>query len=61
VDYWNWGADAANLEKSQVFDGSDTSMSGNGAYTESTGDIQLSLGNYPVQRPSSSNCGYVRD
>ncbi|KAJ5968633.1 hypothetical protein N7501_004881 [Penicillium viridicatum] len=55
--YWNWGVDAANLEKSQVFDGSDTSMSGNGAYTESVGDIELSLTNYPVIHLPTGNGG----
>ncbi|KAJ5924399.1 hypothetical protein N7466_008586 [Penicillium verhagenii] len=30
--YWNWAADANNLEKSQLFDGSETSLSGNGAH-----------------------------
>ncbi|CAI7572113.1 unnamed protein product [Penicillium bialowiezense] len=46
--YWNWAADAHDIEKSQVFDGSETSMSGNGAPTNTTGDIELSLGSYPV-------------
>ncbi|KGO68522.1 putative domain, di-copper centre [Penicillium italicum] len=55
--YWNWGADAANLEKSQVFDGSDTSMSGNGAHVESAGDIQLSLGSYPIIYLPTANGG----
>ncbi|KAJ5150777.1 Tyrosinase [Penicillium coprophilum] len=55
--YWNWGADAADLEKSQVFDGSDTSMSGNGAHVESVGDIQLSLGTYPVIHLPTGNGG----
>ncbi|KAJ5540198.1 hypothetical protein N7513_008530 [Penicillium frequentans] len=30
--YWDWAADADNLEKSQLFDGSETSLSGNGAH-----------------------------
>ncbi|KAJ5502237.1 Tyrosinase [Penicillium fimorum] len=55
--YWNWGADAADLEKSQVFDGSETSMSGNGAYVESVGDIELSLGTYPVIHLPTGNGG----
>ncbi|KAJ5721861.1 tyrosinase [Penicillium malachiteum] len=29
--YWDWAADADDIEKSEVFDGSDTSLSGNGA------------------------------
>lgn len=30
--YWNWAADADSLEESQLFDGSETSLSGNGAH-----------------------------
>ncbi|KAJ6028194.1 tyrosinase [Penicillium herquei] len=29
--YWDWAADADDMEKSEIFDGSDTSLSGNGA------------------------------
>ncbi|CAG8078514.1 unnamed protein product [Penicillium salamii] len=58
--YWNWGADAHDIEKSQVFDGSDTSMSGNGAKVETTGDIQLTLGDYPViHLPTGTGGGCV--
>ncbi|KAB8236503.1 tyrosinase family protein [Aspergillus alliaceus] len=32
VPYWNWAFDADNLFASPVFDGSPTSLSGNGAY-----------------------------
>ncbi|KAI1831219.1 hypothetical protein DTO006G1_7575 [Penicillium roqueforti] len=55
--YWNWAADAGNLETSQVFDGSDTSMSGNGATVASAGDIQLSLGDYPIIYLPTGNGG----
>ncbi|KAJ5193984.1 Tyrosinase [Penicillium cf. griseofulvum] len=58
--YWNWGADTGNLENSQVFDGSDTSMSGNGVYVESVGDIELSMGNYPtIHLPTGTGGGCV--
>jgi tyrosinase len=30
--YWEWGLDAGNMDKSPVFDGSETSMGGNGEY-----------------------------
>jgi tyrosinase len=36
------------MRKSPVFDGSDTSMSGDGAYIANKSDIQLALGNYPI-------------
>ncbi|KAE8158513.1 hypothetical protein BDV40DRAFT_20072 [Aspergillus tamarii] len=58
--YWNWGADADNMEKSQVFDGSETSMSGNGEYIPNQEDIKLYLGNYPaVDLPPGSGGGCV--
>ncbi|KAF7594719.1 hypothetical protein BBP40_008612 [Aspergillus hancockii] len=58
--YWNWGADADNLEKSQVFDGSDTSMSGNGEYIPDQPDVKLYLGNYPaVDLPPGTGGGCV--
>ncbi|KAJ5542202.1 Tyrosinase [Penicillium sp. DV-2018c] len=55
--YWNWGSDAHNLERSPVFDGSETSMSGNGAHVNQTGDIQLTLGDYPVIHLPTGNGG----
>ncbi|KAB8231515.1 tyrosinase family protein [Aspergillus alliaceus] len=58
--YWNWGADAENLEKSQVFDGSETSMSGNGEYIPNQPDVKLYLGNYPaIDLPPGSGGGCV--
>ncbi|KIW79722.1 hypothetical protein Z517_06336 [Fonsecaea pedrosoi CBS 271.37] len=39
--YWNWPATADNLHGSAVFDGSDYSMSGDGAYVDS-GPVVLS-------------------
>ncbi|KAE8375210.1 hypothetical protein BDV26DRAFT_283635 [Aspergillus bertholletiae] len=58
--YWNWGADAGNMEKSQVFDGSETSLSGNGEYIPNQADIPLLLGDYdPVILPPGSGGGCV--
>ncbi|GFF29867.1 tyrosinase [Aspergillus udagawae] len=58
--YWNWPADANSLETSPVFDGSDTSMSGNGAYVADKGDIALTMGNYPiVYLPAGTGGGCV--
>ncbi|KAJ5747749.1 uncharacterized protein N7511_009445 [Penicillium nucicola] len=58
--YWNWAADADDLESSEVFDGSDTSMSGNGVYIPAAGDIQLALGAYPtVDLPTGTGGGCV--
>jgi tyrosinase len=48
------------LENSQVFDGSDTSMSGNGEYVAPAGDIQLALGAYPtIHLPTGTGGGCV--
>ena len=35
--YWNWGKYAANPVGSPIFDGSDSSMSGNGEYVPHNG------------------------
>jgi tyrosinase len=43
--YWDWGADADAMEKSPVSDGSDTSLSGNGASIPTQLDTKV-LGNY---------------
>ncbi|KAH7348468.1 hypothetical protein BKA65DRAFT_261082 [Rhexocercosporidium sp. MPI-PUGE-AT-0058] len=37
--YWNWGRYASDPINSPLFDGSDTSLSGNGLYTNHTGVI----------------------
>ncbi|KAJ5982239.1 hypothetical protein N7451_012339 [Penicillium sp. IBT 35674x] len=58
--YWDWGADTGAIEKSQVFDGSDTSMSGNGVYIPNQSDIQLTLGSSPkLFLPTGSGGGCV--
>ncbi|PYH87476.1 Di-copper centre-containing protein, partial [Aspergillus ellipticus CBS 707.79] len=58
--YWDWGADASDMDHSPVFDGSPTSMSGNGAPIPNQADIQLHLGSYAtVYLPSGSGGGCV--
>lgn len=58
--YWDWGADATAMEKSPVFDGSETSMSGDGAYIPNEADIELTLGDYaPIFLPPGSGGGCV--
>ncbi|KAL1970846.1 hypothetical protein VTN77DRAFT_2680 [Rasamsonia byssochlamydoides] len=60
VPYWNWPASAESLETYPVFDGSDTSMSGNGAKVYNESDVILYLGNYtPVSLPSGTGGGCV--
>jgi tyrosinase len=40
--YWNWAKTAeSGLEKSPIFDGSDTSMSGNGEFIPGGGEVNL--------------------
>ncbi|RAO71186.1 uncharacterized protein BHQ10_007198 [Talaromyces amestolkiae] len=49
IPYWNWPAAANSLETYPVFDGSDTSMSGNGVPrgpNDTDSDIVLSLAGY---------------
>ncbi|KAJ5290822.1 Di-copper centre-containing protein [Penicillium angulare] len=58
--YWDWGADTSAMEKSPVFDGSSTSLSGNGAYIPNEGNIILSLGSYaPVILPRGTGGGCI--
>jgi hypothetical protein len=58
--YWDWGADADAMEKSPVFDGSDTSLSGNGASIPNQLDIKVPLGNYtPTVLPPGTGGGCV--
>lgn len=48
------------MEKSQVFDGSDTSLSGNGAYIPNQPDIKLNLGTYgAIDMPAGTGGGCV--
>jgi len=58
--YWNWGLTAiTGLEKSPIFDGSDSSMSGNGEYIAIKGNITLGVGPNlpPVILPTGSGGG----
>ncbi|KAJ5105463.1 hypothetical protein NUU61_002810 [Penicillium alfredii] len=58
--YWVWGADAGGMEKSEVFDGSNTSMSGNGAYIPNQKHVKLLLGKYaPIDLPPGTGGGCV--
>jgi len=58
--YWNWGLTESNTPASAVFDGSATSMSGNGAYIAGRGPLTLSLPGYPdIYLPSGSGGGCV--
>ncbi|KAF7719048.1 Uncharacterized protein PECH_000230 [Penicillium ucsense] len=48
LPYWNWGADVDSMEASPLFDGSDTSLSGNGAVVPNQTDLAIPLGNTDV-------------
>ncbi|KAI9163137.1 Tyrosinase-like protein orsC [Paramyrothecium foliicola] len=61
--YWNWARTAqTGLEKSPIFDGSETSMSGNGEFVQSEGDIILgaSSGLPPIYLPTGNGGGCVK-
>ncbi len=45
LQYWDWGRWAADPEKSPIFDGSDTSLSGNGKKTQHRGTSFAPAGN----------------
>ncbi|KAJ5089768.1 Di-copper centre-containing protein [Penicillium argentinense] len=58
--YWDWGADVDAMEKSPVFDGSDTSLSGNGAYIPKQPEVRLSLEGHPdIFLPAGTGGGCV--
>lgn len=46
--YWNWGLYADDPASSPIFDGTDSSMGGNGDYIPDKGPIALTLGDYPI-------------
>lgn len=59
--YWNWGITAeTGLEASPIWDGSATSMSGNGAKINQTGDVVLNIGDSPpIHLPNGSGGGCI--
>ncbi|EFW14572.1 hypothetical protein D8B26_006956 [Coccidioides posadasii str. Silveira] len=59
--YWDWPLSAViGLENHPLFDGSDTSMSGNGEPIPNKGDIFLHLGDLPsIRLPSGTGGGCV--
>ncbi|KAJ5894663.1 tyrosinase [Penicillium taxi] len=60
--YWNWPADTDDLEKSQLFDGSDTSLSGNGVFIPNQKNLEVTLptADYPaIELPPGSGGGCV--
>ncbi|KAN0077682.1 hypothetical protein V8E54_005986 [Elaphomyces granulatus] len=48
LPYWNWPASAGGLEKNPIFDGSDTSLSGNGAYIANKSEIVVKFADFPI-------------
>jgi tyrosinase len=58
--YWNWGLSSSNTPASPVFDGSATSMSGNGEYIAGRGPLVLALESYPdLYLPAGTGGGCV--
>lgn len=60
--YWNWGLTAlTGMENSLIFDGSDTSMSGNGVAIPNQADIMIGAGNGlpPIILPTGTGGGCV--
>lgn len=60
LSYWNWPDSYDDLTKDPIFDGSDTSLSGNGEYIPNKGDIVLHVDNPPaIILPPGSGGGCV--
>ncbi|KAI6711691.1 hypothetical protein PZA11_006351 [Diplocarpon coronariae] len=58
--YWDWTKFSNNTSSGPVFDGSATSMSGNGIYVAGRGDLALSLPGYPdIKLPPGDGGGCV--
>jgi tyrosinase len=60
--YWNWGSDIDSMEQSPLFDGSDTSISGNGAFIPNQPDLRIPLGHTgipPLILPTGTGGGCV--
>ncbi|ORY08686.1 hypothetical protein BCR34DRAFT_569456 [Clohesyomyces aquaticus] len=60
--YWNWGLTAqTGFEKSPIFDGSDTSMSGNGEFVPNQGEVNLGGNGLPdLYLPHGTGGGCVK-
>lgn len=46
--YWDFASTALDMTSSPLFDGSATSMSGNGAHIDQSGDVDFKLGPFPA-------------
>jgi tyrosinase len=53
--YWNWFSYQNDLSKSPVFDGSETSMGGDGAFFQHDGSIS-GAGNIPLPSGNGGGC-----
>ncbi|CZT13014.1 related to monophenol monooxygenase (tyrosinase) [Rhynchosporium agropyri] len=59
--YWNWGLFSNNTEAGPVFDGSATSMSGNGEFIPGRGDIDVGTPGFgPTYLPAGNGGGCVK-
>jgi len=60
--YWNWGLSAVTgLENSPIYDGSDTSMSGNGQFIPNQANIAIGAGDLPpIILPPGTGGGCVK-
>lgn len=55
--YWNWFAHTEDIHKSPVFDGSDTSMGGDGAFVQHNGSL---AGASTIYIPSGKGGGCIQ-
>ena len=53
IPYWEWGLDCASVDASPVFDGSATSLGGNGAYVADAPNPAAPLG---AKKGSGGGC-----
>jgi len=57
MQYWNWGTHADDQTKSPIFDGSETSMSGDGEFVKHNGSVS---GGGNIFVPSGAGGGCIK-
>ena len=56
MPYWNWAADAGNIQNSEIFNGDEFSMGGNGEYIAGRKDVYLYAMNINLKPGTGGGC-----